>query len=48
MNENPDFREPNEEAANRQPDVQPEEATSADGEFKVTIRKLEMPVRPRG
>jgi hypothetical protein len=22
--------------------------TSGDGEFKITVRKLEMPVRPRG
>jgi hypothetical protein len=25
-----------------------EESSSSDGEFKVTVRKLEMPVRPRG
>jgi hypothetical protein len=24
------------------------ETTSSDGEFKLTVRKLEMPVRPRG
>jgi hypothetical protein len=24
------------------------ESPAADGEFKVTVRKLEMPVRPRG
>jgi hypothetical protein len=33
---------PNEEPENR-PENQPGE-----GEFKVTVRKLEMPVRPRG
>lgn len=26
----------------------PKESTATDGEFKVTVRKLEMPVRPRG
>lgn len=26
----------------------PKEATATDGEFKVSVRKLEMPVRPRG
>lgn len=25
-----------------------QETSSGDGEFKVTVRKLEMPVRPRG
>jgi hypothetical protein len=25
-----------------------EEDSSGDGEFKLTVRKLEMPVRPRG
>ena len=25
-----------------------QEATSSEGEFKLTVRKLEMPVRPRG
>jgi hypothetical protein len=48
MAENPDLREPAEETANIQSDSPPQENTSSDGEFKVTIRKLEMPVRPRG
>ncbi len=26
----------------------PQEIISGDGEFKLTVRKLEMPVRPRG
>jgi hypothetical protein len=26
----------------------PKESTATEGEFKVTVRKLEMPVRPRG
>jgi hypothetical protein len=26
----------------------PQESPAAEGEFKVTVRKLEMPVRPRG
>jgi hypothetical protein len=26
----------------------PKEAQATEGEFKVTVRKLEMPVRPRG
>jgi hypothetical protein len=26
----------------------PDEKGAAEGEFKVTVRKLEMPVRPRG
>ena len=26
----------------------PQEDSSTDGEFKVTVRKLEVPVRPRG
>ena len=25
-----------------------QEGTAGDGEFKITVRKLEMPVRPRG
>jgi hypothetical protein len=28
--------------------VAPQENVSGDGEFKLTVRKLEMPVRPRG
>ncbi len=26
----------------------PQETVSGEGEFKLTVRKLEMPVRPRG
>jgi hypothetical protein len=33
---------PSEPATSQQDD------TAGDGEFKVTVRKLEMPVRPRG
>jgi len=31
-----------------QPIEQPNEETTDDGEFKVTVRKLELPVQPRG
>jgi hypothetical protein len=29
-------------------DANPQETATVEGEFKVTIRKLQMPVRPRG
>jgi hypothetical protein len=31
-----------------EPDAQAAEDSSSGGEFKLTIRKLELPVRPRG
>ncbi len=31
-----------------QPIEQPTEQSTDDGEFKVTVRKLELPVQPRG
>ena len=36
------------EESREQPIEQPTEASVDDGEFKVTVRKLEVPVRPRG
>jgi hypothetical protein len=45
MNNEQETREsetPNEPATSQQ------ESTSSEGEFKLTVRKLEMPVRPRG
>ncbi len=42
---------PNEsDTAEKEANETPKEstATATDGEFKVTVRKLEMPVRPRG
>lgn len=32
----------------KEQDKTSQENTSGDGEFKLTVRKLEMPVRPRG
>jgi hypothetical protein len=31
-----------------EPEAVPQSAHADDGEFKITIRKLELPVRPRG
>jgi hypothetical protein len=31
-----------------EPATSQQEKSSSDGEFKLTVRKLEMPVRPRG
>ena len=31
-----------------EPATNPNEATTVEGEFKLTVRKLELPVRPRG
>jgi hypothetical protein len=31
-----------------QPDESSTDGTSGEGEFKLTVKKLEMPVRPRG
>ena len=36
------------ESTNKQQTENPEEGGTADTEFKLTVRKLEMPVRPRG
>jgi hypothetical protein len=38
---------PVEKPTDELPDHQPE-ADAGEGEFKLTVRKLEMPVRPRG
>jgi hypothetical protein len=40
--EKPESETPNEPATTEK------ENTASDGEFKLTVRKLEMPVRPRG
>jgi hypothetical protein len=32
----------------KEPDESASETASGEGEFKLTVRKLEMPVRPRG
>jgi len=40
---------PNEsDTAEKEANETPKESTATEGEFKVTVRKLEMPVRPRG
>jgi hypothetical protein len=31
-----------------EPAASPQDEAAGDGEFKLTVRKLEMPVRPRG
>jgi hypothetical protein len=36
------------EGEEREPDAAPQSAHAEDGEFQITIRKLELPVRPRG
>jgi hypothetical protein len=41
--ENKEAEKTNDESSTTQQDT-----TSGDGEFKLTVRKLEMPVRPRG
>ena len=38
----------NEEDSCEQTAEEPTEESKDDGEFKVTVRKLELPVRPRG
>ncbi len=41
--------QPNEpDTADKEASETPKESTATEGEFKVTVRKLEMPVRPRG
>ncbi len=40
-------QENNESEKNNEPATQ-QDGASSDGEFKLTVRKLEMPVRPRG
>ena len=42
-------REANElESTDKQQTENPEESGTTDNEFKLTVRKLEMPVKPRG
>jgi hypothetical protein len=41
-------QEKNESETPNEPATTQQENTSSDGEFKLTVRKLEMPVRPRG
>jgi hypothetical protein len=36
------------ESTNKQQTENPEENGTSENEFKLTVRKLEMPVRPRG
>ena len=46
MNNEPDTQET--DTTTDQQTEKSKDTTSGDGEFKVTVRKLEMPVRPRG
>jgi hypothetical protein len=47
MNEEEKLHKASEEAAKEQAE-ETKDAAADNGEFKVTVRKLEMPVRPRG
>jgi hypothetical protein len=46
VNNEPDTQETDE--TSKEQDKTSQEAPSGEAEFKVTVRKLEMPVRPRG
>jgi len=46
MSNEPEKTEPTTSAA--EPVESPDEASPDEGEFKITVRKLDLPVRPRG
>ncbi|HLK91678.1 MAG TPA: hypothetical protein VKZ18_17430 [Polyangia bacterium] len=48
MDANKDQKNEGSEAITRNTDVVPAGGAADDGEFKIEIRKLEVPVRPRG
>ena len=48
MDANKDTATEGSEKINRNPDAAPVAGNTDEGEFKIEIRKLEVPVRPRG